>query len=131
MNAIVARARGCVGTAFRLHGRDPERGLDCVGLVGVALDRLDALPRGYALRGGDPVRYAAMISAAGLEPTDHRGGGDVLLMQTGPVQFHLGIWTGASLIHADAGLRRVVEMPGDPVWPVLGQWRAGPQTREI
>ena len=49
--------------------------------------------------------------------------GDLLMMRTGPGQLHLGIWTGAGLVHADAGLRRVVERPGAPPWPVLGCWR--------
>lgn len=131
VNMIVERARACVGTAFRLHGRDPAHGLDCIGLIGWALDRVDDVPRGYALRGGDPAAFAVMIEGAGLLPVTDRRAGDVLLMQAGPAQVHFAIWTGTSLIHADAGLRRVVERPGAPPWPVLGQWRAGLQKREI
>ena len=46
-----------------------------------------------------------------------------MLMATGPGQLHLGVWTGEGLVHADAGLRRVVERPGVPPWRVLGMWR--------
>jgi hypothetical protein len=49
--------------------------------------------------------------------------GDILLLNAGPAQLHLGIWTGAGLIHADAALRRVVETPGLPRWPILSIWR--------
>ena len=35
--AIAAAARALVGVPFRLQGRDPALGLDCVGLVGAAL----------------------------------------------------------------------------------------------
>ena len=37
MMDVVARARGCVGARFRLHGRDPATGLDCVGLAAIAI----------------------------------------------------------------------------------------------
>lgn len=55
-------------------------------------------------------------------PVGRYARGDILLMQAGPAQFHLGCWTGESLIHADARLRRVVELPGPPPWPLLGAW---------
>ena len=35
--AIAAAARALVGVPFRLQGRDPALGLDCVGLVGAAM----------------------------------------------------------------------------------------------
>lgn len=49
--------------------------------------------------------------------------GDVLLMAVGPGQGHLGIRTAAGFVHADAALRRVVERPGLPPWPLIGVWR--------
>ena len=120
---IVARARTLIGTPFRLHGRDAETGLDCVGLVALAYARREGIPTGYALRGGSAESFIMMIAALGL--TRRRGlprAGDVLLMQAGPAQFHLGLWMGESLIHADATLRRVVEMPGPLPWIVIGAW---------
>jgi hypothetical protein len=57
--------------------------------------------------------------------------GDVLVMRAGPEQLHLGIVTRAGLVHADAGLRRVVERPGAPEWPVLGNWRVVGDREEL
>ena len=36
-NALAHAAEGFVGASFRLHGRDPIIGLDCVGLVLLAM----------------------------------------------------------------------------------------------
>jgi murein DD-endopeptidase / murein LD-carboxypeptidase len=127
---IVARARAVLGTPFRLHGRDQENGLDCVGLVALAYGVRDNIPSGYALRGGSVPGFARMIRA--LHLIERRGqsrAGDVLLMQAGPAQFHFGLWTGESLIHADAILRRTVEMPGTPPWPIVGAWHKKQRSR--
>lgn len=123
-DTIVARARQVVGARFRLHGRDPAEGLDCVGLAAWALD-VATPPTGYGLRSGDRDAAAMLIAAAGLRREDVRGPGDLLLCMAGPGQLHLAIWTGAGVVHADAMLRRVVERPGDPPWPVAGVWRSG------
>ncbi|HET8613774.1 MAG TPA: peptidoglycan endopeptidase [Sphingomonas sp.] len=122
---IVAAARACVGARFRLHGREPETGLDCVGLAAFAYaGRLKgAVPSGYALRGGDPETVAARIDALGLARADGQRAGDLLLLVSGPFQLHLAIRTERGFIHADAGLRRVVETPGEPQWPMAGAWR--------
>lgn len=117
---MVARARAVLGVPFRLHGRDGA-GLDCVGLAAHAL-RLEA-PSGYPLRGGEPALVRARLDAVLHRVEGPPVTGDLLMMRTGPGQLHLGIWTGAGLVHADAGLRRVVERPGAPPWPVLGYWR--------
>lgn len=133
-SAVVAAARGAVGVRFRLHGRDPAYGLDCVGLAALAI-RAGAIragggqtliPTGYALRSGDSDAAAAMIEVAGLIRADHGQPGDLLLCRAGPGQLHLVIDSGApggGFIHADAQLRRVVERPGPPPWPVIGRWR--------
>ena len=120
---IVARARTLIGVPFRLHGRDAASGLDCVGLVALAFGRADGIPTGYSLRGGSAESFIMMIAALSFaRRRANPRAGDVLLMQAGPAQFHLGLWTGDSLIHADATLRRVVEMPGPPPWVVIGAW---------
>jgi cell wall-associated NlpC family hydrolase len=121
---IAKAARLCVGVRFRPQGRDPSHGLDCVGLAGVAFAR-SALPQDYALRGGDDVAITAKISAVGLGRigVDDAREGDLLLLETGARQFHLAVLTDRGFVHADAGLRRVVETPGRPRWPVLAAWR--------
>lgn len=116
----VARARALLGTPFRLHRRD-ACGVDCVGLVALAHGR-EVVPTGYALRTADAGRWEAGLAAAGFARVDVPIAGDVVILSTGPAQLHLGLWTGDALIHADAGLRRVVETPGLP-WPVVSIWR--------
>lgn len=122
MSAVVARARALVGTRFRLHGRG-EGGVDCVGLAAVALG-IEDVPSGYPLRGGDPATVAGLLASRLRAVVGGWAAGDLLLMETGPAQLHLGVWTGGGLVHADLGLGRVVERPGVPPWPVLSGWRA-------
>jgi len=122
--AAARAALACVGARFRPQGRDPDYGLDCVGVAAMAYG-LDA-PCDYALRGGDPAKVAARIAAAGLERLRAKEArpGDLLLIEAGPAQLHLGVWTGRSLVQAHAGLRRVVETPGWPDAPVLAVFRS-------
>jgi cell wall-associated NlpC family hydrolase len=117
---VVARARACVGVPFRLHGRGMD-GLDCVGLVALATGR-DG-PRGYGLRSGDVARADAALRAAGLRRIENGRAGDVALVRPGPMQLHLMIACPGGFVHAHAGLRRVVEMPGGSPWPLLSWWR--------
>jgi hypothetical protein len=121
--AIVAAARACIGATFRLHGRAIATGLDCVGVVALAYAR-DRVPGGYALRGGDPARVIAAIESAGFVRVDTCRPADLLLLAPGPYQHHLAVRTDHGFVHADAGLRRVVETPGSPRWPLIGAWRA-------
>lgn len=123
MSIIVARARACVGTRFRPQGRDPAVGLDCVGLVAFACDR--HAPADYALSSGDTKRIARVIAGQGLHAIDPEIArpGDVLLLAVTPGQLHLAIRSDAGIIHADARLRRVIEVPGDPCWPMIAAWR--------
>lgn len=119
----VIRARALIGVPFRLYGRDPAHGLDCVGLILHCHNMLADLPPGYGLRGGTAQGYAAIFAARGLQRrTTGLAAGDIVLMQAGVAQFHLGLWCGNSLVHADAMLRRVVETPGIPRWPMVGAW---------
>lgn len=118
---VAARARSLVGVRFRLHGRDPAMGLDCVGVVALATG-LNA-PTGYALRGGSADGWSALLDNAGLERVRTARAGDVVLAEAGAGQFHLVMTTRSGFVHADAGLRRVVERPGAVPWPIVGRWR--------
>jgi cell wall-associated NlpC family hydrolase len=125
---VAARARDLVGARFRPQGRRAEAGLDCVGLVALAIGAERA--RGnYQLRGGSLDALEKELVEAGLERVDDARPGDVVVMRSGPRQLHLGIATGSGIVHADARLRRVVERPGPPAWPILCIWRLAAKNR--
>ncbi|HVQ09376.1 MAG TPA: peptidoglycan endopeptidase [Allosphingosinicella sp.] len=121
---VVANARALIGVEFRPQGRSPASGLDCIGLAAAAIGVRNP-PRDYALRGGSAARLAAALAAAGLRAVAAARPGDLLVLAPGPAQLHLGIVTEGGLVHADAGLRRVVERPGPAPWPILSIWRIG------
>ncbi len=122
-DAVAARARALVGVRFRPHGRGVAEGLDCVGLAAAAIGIAD-VRADYALRGGSIATVEREVVRVGLRRVGAVGKtGDLLVMSSGPGQLHLGIWTGAGLVHADGGLARVVERPGTPPWPVQSAWR--------
>jgi murein DD-endopeptidase / murein LD-carboxypeptidase len=112
--------RALIGVPFRLHGRDPAGGLDCVG-VAAWVHGAGAVPTGYRLRQTAAAAIIAGLETAGLVRVDTVRAGDVLLIAAGPVQFHLGVRTADGFVHACALLRRVVETPGMPV-DVIGMW---------
>jgi uncharacterized membrane protein len=59
-----------------------------------------------------------------VEATGSALPGDVLMFVVGPVQFHLGIAaSGGGLVHAHAGLRRVVLGAVGADWQRAGHWR--------
>jgi murein DD-endopeptidase / murein LD-carboxypeptidase len=75
------------------------------------------------MRRGDADAVASLIAAAGLARVDDPAAGDLLLMRSGPGRLHLAIEAPGGIVHADAGLGRVVERPGPPPWPVLARFR--------
>jgi len=122
---IVARARGCVGARFRPQGRDPATGLDCVGVAVMAFGLpVMRVRKDYGLRGGSRTQIEREMSDYfdRISPAK-AGAGDLLLVEPGPEQLHMIILTPGGYLHADARLRRVVEVPGAAPWPVLGAWR--------
>ncbi|MGH6633010.1 hypothetical protein [Sphingopyxis sp.] len=116
-----------VGATFRPQGSDPATGLDCVGLVwaayaaaGCVLER----PRGYPLRGWSRTQVEAGLFQAGFVPVVGDGHeGDVMLVAYPAGQFHLGLMGLDRLVHAHAGLRRVVETPLDETMHGVACWR--------
>lgn len=125
---IAAEALALVGVRFRLHGRSAQTGLDCVGLVALAAARagwpVARLPA-YRLRGTGRGKAERAFAEAGFTPAEVTCPGDVLLVEGGPMQLHLMIHSDGGLIHAHAGLGRVVLMPSPSPWALLGCWRAG------
>lgn len=116
-----------VGARFRPQGKDPATGLDCVGLVWAAYamagKRL-ARPVDYPLRGWSRVEIETGLAAAGFARVDHGArAGDVALIALPARQYHLGLLGLETLVHAHAGLRRVVETPLDPAVDAMARWR--------
>lgn len=121
---IVASARRCVGTRFRPQGRDPDTGLDCVGVAAVALGAT-LPPASYAQRSREIRSYAVLADELGLQEVflGEARPGDLVIYAPGPGQLHTVIITPGGYVHADARLRKVVETPGTPPWPVVAAWR--------
>jgi len=122
---LAQAALALVGSPFRLHGRDPATGLDCIGVLAAALGGRAALPGGYRLRMRDLPDLSGAAATCGFEPaSDAIAPGDVLMVQVGPCQFHLMIAASAGrFIHAHAGLGRVVLWDAQIEWPVVHHWR--------
>ena len=124
---IAARARALVGVRFRPQGRDPERGLDCLGMAALALGVPAAKAQGdYRLSASDDGALSRALLACGLvkiDPGEAREG-DLLVVSPGLGRLHAVILTGGGYVHADARLRRVAEVPGPLPWPVRSAWRA-------
>ena len=122
--AIVAAARGCVGTRFRSQGRMPGLGLDCIGvvLVAAAAAGIAAISPAYRL-GGEYPDTDAILMAHGCIRVDAALAGDVLAIAPTRQQRHFGVVTPLGMVHAHAGLDRVVEVPIDSGWTIIGAWR--------
>ena len=132
---LARAAEALVGAPFRLHGRDPASGLDCVGVLAAALKgcgRSAVLPNGYALRNRVLPDLAGFVAESGFVPVaGDAAPGDVQLVQAGPGQFHLLIALGEGcFVHAHAGLRRVVCSKPAPDWPIIAHWRLAPVFEE-
>lgn len=125
---LAAAAEALEGTPFRLQGRDPATGLDCIGLLGAAMARAGhpiSLPTGYPWRLRDLAQWLPTPQSCGF--LDARGTvrpGDCVMLQPGPAQFHLAIALRAGRwAHAHAGLRRVVISAALPPGPITVHWR--------
>ena len=122
-----AAGAALVGTRFRLQGRDAATGLDCVGVIvaahaaaGVRLEAIDD----YALRGFAAERAAAALLTAGfVRVGDAVQPGDVGLFKLPARQLHLALLAPGQMIHADAGLRRVVMAPATRLPEAASRWR--------
>jgi cell wall-associated NlpC family hydrolase len=134
--AFAAAGASLVGTPFRLHGRDLETGIDCVGLVALALrrcGRTPLIPEGYTLRAltvAPLLRFADANEFRAAAPDGAQLPGDLLLLRPSPIQAHLAIALGVEgVVHAHAGLGRVTVEAGRPPWPVVARWRLNTKAR--
>ena len=123
---IVARARALIGVRFRPQGRDPEHGLDCIGVVAMATGvPREKVRRDYGLHSSDPDEVNGGFDQSGfirIAPVAARDG-DILVVRPAPGALHVVILTDSGYLHADMRLRKVVEVPGELPWPVLSAWR--------
>jgi len=125
---LAGAALELVGTRFHLHGRDPAIGLDCVGLLDAALLRIGRparMPNGYTLRHCRAPAFAEIAAAAGFAAVDWDIRiGDVVIYRTAPAQCHLAIAIDMDrIVHAHAGLRRVVQGIAPEAWGRLAHFR--------
>jgi cell wall-associated NlpC family hydrolase len=125
---LASAALKLIGSPFRLHGRDPATGLDCVGVCTASLGAVGRgihVPASYRLRNTALGDFSTVLSQAGLgSVAGPVRPGDILLLSLSFIQFHLIIAAGGgSFVHAHAGLRRVVQSPGPNTCPVLEHWR--------
>ena len=118
------QATALVGTPFRLQGRGPG-GLDCIGLALRVFDLPDEHVRNdYRLRDRLDQRSEQMIRQFFLRVrTGSTKPGDLLLLAAPANQVHFAVKTARGFVHAHAGLRQVVETPGQPAWPIIGVFR--------
>lgn len=127
--AFAEAARKMLGSPFRLYGRDPKTGVDCLGLVLHALIQTGRKPGAmpsYRLRNSQIDAFIPLIPKLGLVASAQSAvkEGDLLLTCPSAAQFHLGIACGATaIIHAHAGLRRVVRSPLPPSKTIYRRWQ--------
>ncbi|BDI59641.1 NlpC/P60 family protein [Qipengyuania nanhaisediminis] len=117
-----------IGIPFRLHGRCAVSGLDCVGLVEAslrAIGRTPVPPRGYQLRNRDCVRWFGCARQSGfVHASGEWRAGDLLVFSPSPAQLHLAIAEQSdTIIHAHAGLKRVVREPAGRAMALMSHWR--------
>ena len=116
-DSIVSKARGSVGTRYKLGGSKPGVGLDCSGLVRYAMSMLDmVLPR--TAQGQAQIGQEVPKDVAALKP------GDVLTFGRGKRISHVGIYVGdGKMVHASTSQRRVIETNITKRNPLIRQWK--------
>ena len=129
---FAAAAEALIGTPYRLGGRCRVSGVDCVGLVALALEdsgRKVVAPVGYGLRNATIAPFLQLAIRNGFFPAQRAvERGDILLVASGPGQSHLLVaLTHSAAVHAHAGLRRVARHDAMPAWPILHHWRLDAQ----
>jgi len=114
---MIVAARACLGTPFHHQGRMPGVGLDCIGLVIVALREtgMDIRDRSDYGRRPDGTSLVAALEQHGATRVDEMKAGDILVFRYDRQPQHVALATsGDTMIHAFAPAGKVVEtMIGD------------------
>jgi cell wall-associated NlpC family hydrolase len=116
---MIAAARSCLGTPFHHQGRAPGIGLDCIGLIVVALRAAGATvhDRTYYGRRPDGHSLIEALKAHGAKTFDGIRAGDVLLFRYDGQPQHAALATGPdSMIHSFAPAGKVIETSIGPYW---------------
>jgi len=126
--AVAAAAAALIGARFRLQGRDPRTGLDCVGVILAALaanGRVAPPLPPYTMRRTQLEPFESLAAGLGLRDVSGPATpGDVLVFRTGPAQWHAAIAANADhIVHAHAALRRVVSSLVPTEWTIVRHWR--------
>jgi lipoprotein Spr len=123
--AAIVAARAGLGTRFRPQGRLIGVGLDCVGVALLAAAgaglQLGPVPP-YALGGDHVDLLAATLRQLGLRRVRRSRPADLVEYALAPGHRHLALITDCGILHAHAGLGRVVEGPAPCDWPVMACW---------
>jgi NlpC/P60 family putative phage cell wall peptidase len=109
---MIAAARRCLGTPFHHQGRIPKIGLDCIGLIVVALKAagFDVRDRTDYARRPDGKSLVAALTNHGAEPASNIEPGDILLFRYDNQPQHAALVTEADrMIHSFAVAGEVVE----------------------
>lgn len=116
-DSIVAKARGQIGTRYKLGGTKPNLALDCSGLVKYVMGALNVmLPR--TAQNQATVGQAVPKDLAALKP------GDLLTFGRGKRISHIGIYVGEGrMVHASTSQRRVIETRISERSPLIRQWK--------
>ncbi|MDE1901659.1 MAG: C40 family peptidase [Alphaproteobacteria bacterium] len=109
---MTAAARACLNTPFHHQGRAPGAGLDCIGLVVIALRAAgkDVQDRNDYGRRPDGFSLVEALHAHGAEAVGAIMAGDILLFRYDGQPQHVALATSAdTMIHAFAPAGKVVE----------------------
>jgi len=116
---MIAAARACIGTPFHHQGRKPGVGLDCIGLVIVALSAAGIPVRDRADYGRRPdgKSLIAALEDHGARKSSAIEAGSILVFRYDGQPQHVALATGAdSMIHSFAPAGEVVETTIGDYW---------------
>ncbi len=125
---MIAAARACLNTPFHHQGRLPGVGLDCIGLVVVALRAVGVEVRDrqdYSTRPDGKSLERALVEHGAVKVDSFRAG-DILLFRYDQQPQHVALATSANtMIHSFAPAGRVVETNIGAYWRrrLLGAYR--------
>ena len=116
-DSVVAKARGQIGTRYRLGANTPGTALDCSSLVKYVMGALDfVLPRTARQQAKEGEEIPRDL--ASLKP------GDLLTFGKGKRVSHIGIYVGdGRMVHASTSRKRVIEIELTPRNPLIRQWK--------